>query len=271
MIKLFATDLDGTLISSGNRVKEKDAKAIRKAHEKGAEIVIATGRNYSELPETVTELPVRYFVTANGSELYDREEDRIISNDCLTFAQAKEIMDRGAAMKSYAMYYVGRTVYCSSNFSQYTDKLEEGLSWKILEKNFIRRDDLNLFDDTEKGKIMKIVLLFDSEEERDRARPSFTDLESEIEICASCPDNIEFNPKNVSKGKQIKTLMEILSVKEDEVATMGDGDNDVSMLEITKNSFAPKECTEKVKKTAQTITCESGECAVAEAISILFD
>ena len=271
MVKLIAMDLDGTLISSGNTVKEKDAQAIIKAHEEGAEIVIATGRNYSELPECVTKLPVRFFVTANGSELYDRDHDEILSLECLSYEDACEVMERGRKNNNYAMYYVGRKVYCSTNFTQYTDKLEEGLSWKILEKGFIRRDYLEEFSDEDKKKIMKIVLLFDSEEIRDAQRYMFDDLKERIEICASCPDNMEFNPKGVSKGKAIKKIMDILNLRPEEIATMGDGENDIPMLEITPNSFAPEKCTMGVRKTAKTILCDASDCAVSEMISILLN
>ena len=179
-------------------------------------------------------------------------------------------MRRCKELGCYAMYYVGRKVYCTSNFREYTDKLEEGLSWKILEKGFIRCDNLDDLLPEAENAVMKIVLLFDSEEERDEKRPLFNDLEDRTEICASCPDNIEFNPKGVSKGRALSKITELHNIKSSEIATIGDGDNDIPMLEMTQNSFAPKGATPLVKKTANDIGCNSSDCAVAEVIKKLF-
>ena len=44
MYKLVAIDLDGTLLNSYGEVSEKNKEAIQKAKNKGAEIVIASGR-----------------------------------------------------------------------------------------------------------------------------------------------------------------------------------------------------------------------------------
>ena len=45
--KLIAVDMDGTLLGSDGRVSERNLAALRLAHERGAEVVIATGRRHS--------------------------------------------------------------------------------------------------------------------------------------------------------------------------------------------------------------------------------
>ncbi|HAY61345.1 MAG TPA: Cof-type HAD-IIB family hydrolase, partial [Acidaminococcaceae bacterium] len=45
-IKLIASDMDGTLLSSGIAISEKNKDAIRKAVDSGIVFLIATGRMY---------------------------------------------------------------------------------------------------------------------------------------------------------------------------------------------------------------------------------
>ena len=46
-IKLIALDLDGTLLGSDEKLVSKNKKIIKKLHEKGIKIVIATGRPFN--------------------------------------------------------------------------------------------------------------------------------------------------------------------------------------------------------------------------------
>ena len=43
-MKLFATDLDGTLLDREGRVRPEDKEAIRAARARGVKVTIATGR-----------------------------------------------------------------------------------------------------------------------------------------------------------------------------------------------------------------------------------
>lgn len=49
MIKLFATDLDGTLLNRNSQVSPENAAAIQRAKQEGLEVTIATGRVYSDV------------------------------------------------------------------------------------------------------------------------------------------------------------------------------------------------------------------------------
>ena len=83
-IKLIAFDLDGTLLGEDNRISDENFNVLAFAAERGVSLVVATGRNYSEVPPRVRELPIRYFITANGGYVYDREEDKVLYSHCLT-------------------------------------------------------------------------------------------------------------------------------------------------------------------------------------------
>ena len=81
--RLFAFDLDGTMLQKGNRLTPAAENALQKAHEAGILTVPATGRLRDFLPPCLTALPfIRYAITSNGAAVYDLKTGELLSS-CL--------------------------------------------------------------------------------------------------------------------------------------------------------------------------------------------
>lgn len=65
-IRLIAFDLDGTLLTSQNRMTHRSRTALERAARAGVALVPATGRIFRSIPEEVRALPFRYAICANG-------------------------------------------------------------------------------------------------------------------------------------------------------------------------------------------------------------
>ena len=87
-----------------------------------------------------------------------------------------------------------------------------------------------------------------------------------IEIVSSENDGIDITLKNVSKGNAVKILANYYNLSLDNIAVFGDNDNDISMLNVTKNSFAMGNATEEVKNIASFVIDSNNEDGVAKAI-----
>lgn len=71
MIKMIASDLDGTLLLDSRTVSARNRMALTRAAASGIEVVIASGRVLTSLPESVFRIPgVRYAITSNGAAIY---------------------------------------------------------------------------------------------------------------------------------------------------------------------------------------------------------
>ena len=79
-IKLLASDLDGTLMSSDHiTVAQRTKNALWSAHEKGIKIAIATGRALNFTAGVTAQVPfVDYVVCSNGASVYDRNNKKFI-------------------------------------------------------------------------------------------------------------------------------------------------------------------------------------------------
>ena len=93
-IRIIALDLDGTLLDSEKRLSEANRDALARAAEKGVLIVPTTGRFFGMMPPAVRDLPfVRYAITINGAQVYDRETDTAIVKDEIPLDMALRVME----------------------------------------------------------------------------------------------------------------------------------------------------------------------------------
>ncbi|MGN0363204.1 MAG: HAD-IIB family hydrolase [Bilifractor sp.] len=84
MIKLLALDLDGTTLLDSRSISEGNRRALSRISASGTEVVIASGRVLTSLPESVFQIPgIRYAITSNGAAIY-----RIPSEDEAAAAQS---------------------------------------------------------------------------------------------------------------------------------------------------------------------------------------
>lgn len=272
-IKLIAFDLDGTLLGEDNCISEGNFNALASAARQGVSLVVATGRNYSEVPPRVKELPIRYFITANGSYVYDRAEDRVLYSRCLTLEQAEYIISLSKIFGGYSMFYINRNVYASTDFRDYIKTLPDASVYEALAQNFIFCDNISEVSGADTY-TQKVVLFFKENENRSRMlqKVEYEDGRlHEFEISSSYMNNIEFNSKGVNKGVGLKIIMNILGVDAGQVAAIGDSGNDISMLKLSGHPFAVANAAEEVKRCipSANIMRSNTECGVAQMVELL--
>lgn len=77
----------------------------------------------------------------------------------------------------------------------------------------------------------------------------------------------DITSKKVSKGNAVKRICEYLKIKPEEIITIGDGENDISMFEITPNSIAMGNSSKQVKEKAKYETKSNDENGVAKVLN----
>ena len=92
-VKIIALDLDGTLLDSSKNLSESNRVALERAAAAGIHVVPTTGRFFGMMPECIRSLPfVRYAITVNGAQVYDRETDTAIVREEIPLATALGLM-----------------------------------------------------------------------------------------------------------------------------------------------------------------------------------
>ena len=90
----IATDLDGTLLRSDQRISPRTRDAIARAEDMGLMVVIATGRPPRWIAPVVEQLGERGLVVcANGATVYDPAQHRIVHRNDISPEVALSIVD----------------------------------------------------------------------------------------------------------------------------------------------------------------------------------
>ena len=89
---------------------------------------------------------------------------------------------------------------------------------------------------------------------------------SSLNITKSIEDCIDVMSKNVSKGKALSDLTSKLGIEPEEVAAVGDGNNDLEMIKFAGRSAAVANAETEIKENADYITASNDEHGVAEFI-----
>ena len=269
MIKIIASDMDGTLITHEGIIPERNINAIKKAIEKGVLFVPATGRTHSTIPPTVMDnFNIKYTISSNGASVYDMENKKFIYNNLMDKNIAKDILD-------YVLKYdVVTEVYCNGDgfFPRYfLDRLEEvGVPTQFAgfyKKQKMAVDDIYAVVENSENGIEKINIPWIKPEVRAELLANLKrDWGDKIYITSSMPNNIELCSKTTNKGDGLKHLCDILGIKPEEAMAIGDNLNDLEMIEFAGVGVAMENGADEVKEIANFTTINNVDGGVGFAI-----
>ena len=111
-IRLVALDLDGTVFNDEKEITPRTLEAIRAAIAKGVDVIPATGRVASGVPEAFLRIPgVRYALTSNGASVVELSTGKPLVNLPFDAALASDIYDIVAAMGGAMGIFIGGKAY----------------------------------------------------------------------------------------------------------------------------------------------------------------
>lgn len=264
MIKLFASDLDGTLLNAFHMVDAKILSAIREVTESGAHFTVATGRTFRTAGDFGFAGVDNEVVCANGSLVLDRE-GRVIHHGTVDAAVLEEML---LSFPQVCFECVGleRTFVTGTPEEREAGFKKDNLFRRIVLAGMRARTA----DDSEQPLYAQSpARILEQDICKVNARIADAGLERELHaFLAGHADkvvNTPFDPvmfeitdARVNKGASIAWLADYLGIRSEEVAVYGDGGNDLVMLEHFENSFATSNGSDDAKAAAGTVI---GSCA----------
>ena len=285
MYKLIAVDLDGTLLNSYGNISEKNKNSIKKSMEKGAEVVIASGRPVSSAKAYANEAGAnKYVICGNGSVLYDIQKEQILYNksiDKQKVLQIIKICEENSIF--YSIYTENLTIAKSLNYNilfynNENKKMPDDKKTNIKIINNIYK----YLEDNPNTEILKITVCdensiifggivkrlkeikdIDVLEVQHMARKVITSGTKEIEIEYHYT---EITSKNVNKWNAIEKLADILKIEKEEIMAIGDNMNDKEMIENAGLGIIMENSAPYMKKFADKVVSNNNEDGVSEAL-----
>lgn len=281
MIKMIASDMDGTLLTSHLSISEKNKEAVLAAQEQGIEFMVATGRAYTEAKPPLEEMGIHCgMITGNGAQAFDADGNVIFTID-IDKKTAKEVMAIFRENNLYFEIMTSQGVY-SDNQPQRLENFATMLAENIPHITFkmaiamasthinmlpvIYTESYETLIENPEMDILKFITF--SEDGQEVLQPIAEKISQlgEVHVTSSFPNNIEVNHRDAQKGVAVSRLAKERGIDLADVMAIGDNFNDVSMLEIAGVSFAMGNAEDGVKKIAKYIAETNVNDGVGKAI-----
>lgn len=270
-VRIIGLDLDGTLFRSDKTISPRVKAVLKRAADKGIEIVPASGRSYEGIPARVKELPgVHYLVTTNGADVYTIDGQRLYSRSmpCPDAADiTRRIIDRQVVVGAYidGKGYMERSQYELAErldtedfvleYFRTTRTLVDGLPEFILENN-------------RPVQIITPTFYGIPENVRKEITELVKDYDNMIYVYGG-PANIDISHPEASKGFGITELARIKGIDPSYTAAFGDSENDADMLRKAGFGFAMANGDKYAYEAADFIARCNDDDGVADAIEKL--
>ncbi|KAG5524784.1 hypothetical protein RHGRI_031448 [Rhododendron griersonianum] len=115
--------------------------------------------------------------------------------------------------------------------------------------------------------IQKLIFLDTAEGVATALRPYWAEATKDrATVVQAVPDMLEIVPSGTSKGNGVRMLLDQLGASPEEIMAIGDGENDVEMLELASLGIALSNGSDKAKAVANVIGVSNDEDGVADAI-----
>ncbi len=221
MIKLIASDLDGTLLLEGRKeLTQRQTAAIRGVMDKGIIFAAASGRPCKSLENL--------FAPAGDGMLYIAENGALIKYRGQILA--KWPMTRELAIDIAKDIYAreGCEVLISGEVKSYIRPKSEAYLHRMTQVVKYDCKVIQDFDEIEED-IIKVAVCNMSGIEADSGY--FHSRWDDVSKCAvSGPMYMDFTMPGINKGVALRAVQELLKIKPEECMAFGDNFNDVEML-----------------------------------------
>ncbi len=266
-ISLVATDLDGTLLLQNKHISKRTYDVLKKANENGVHVVIATGRSFSALPESIFKIDgMRYVVTSNGANIIDLKDNEVIYKNCIDVAQIPKIINFLKGRPYILEVFTGGKAYMSkSDYDKFRSRTIDFRPIEYVLQTRIPIADIFEFTSKNASAIENININFDSLSDKPKAYEELLKFDN-ITVTTSFDFNLEIGGNTTSKGDALNFLTQMLGLTSKNVLSIGDNPNDSSMLGFSEIAVAVENAHEDIIKLADHITSSNDEDGVAKAV-----
>lgn len=262
-------DMDGTLLNSKSTINLSTAKALREATSRGVKIIIATGKTRPAVVNLlkvvglagrdgiVSEFSPGVFLQGllvygrEGREIFRRNLDLNVCREAFSYSLKQKVPliafseDRCLTLFEHPLVDTLHTVYSEpkAEIIPTVEQLVAGVD------------------------IQKLIFLDTAEGVATTLRPYWAEATGDLaSVVQAVPDMLEIVPFGTSKGSGVRMLLDHFGASPNEVMAIGDGENDVEMLELASLGVALSNGSEKAKAAADVIGLSNDEDGAADAI-----
>jgi Cof subfamily protein (haloacid dehalogenase superfamily) len=243
MIKLIASDLDGTLLQNNSQsISKRMLEIIEQLHEKGILFVAASGRQYPNLYR-LFEPASKYmaFICENGGLV--KYQDKVISKIPMERELGIQLMKDIWNTEGCEVLLSGEnTSYLKPKAESYLHRMRD-----VVKNNVTVVEDLYQV----KEDFIKISVYEESGIVAGHGSYFTNKWQDKFKCTISGHGWLDFTAPNVNKGTALASLTSKLSIDISETMAFGDNYNDLEMLSLVGHGYVMENAVEDIKRRYQ--------------------
>lgn len=263
MVKLVASDLDGTIIDKNNSIMANNFKAFDDLHKHNMNFVVCTGKTYPITKKMCSEINAKFGIFGNGNLIMDLENEKVLYKNLLSTSEVISCIEVAKKHNMHVHIYTETEViteqlkYLDLRNHNLQDSHESGLSFKIV-NNITDYIELN------NPEIFKLVISDDfstksvKEEIENKLDLSITTIRKFGEYKDFIIDKeyeyLDITSKNTNKQVALEFLGNYLNISPNEMLTIGDNLNDFDMIQKAGIGVAVANAYDELKEVAKYTT-----------------
>ena len=265
MIKLVASDLDGTIIDKNNSIYDNNFKAIEDLNNHKMNFVICTGKTYPISKRVCKKINANYGIFGNGNQIINLKTGEEIYRNLLSKDTVLKCIDIAKKHGLHIHIYTDTNVISEEllyldlrNYKLQTNtKLESSMEFNIVDniKDFVLNNNISVCklvvtSPTSTLEVKQEILdSLDVDVSTIKKFGDYKDLIINKEY-----EYIDITPKNVNKNTALEILGNHLNIKPNEMLTIGDNLNDFDMVKNAGVGVAVANAYDELKAVASFTT-----------------
>ncbi len=247
MIKMVATDIDGTILRGDFGFSPAVKSCVKDLCEHGVKVVLVTGRMHCAALKLANELGLNTpIVSYQGGMIKENSLDgKVYYNKYLEPEYARKIINWARENGIHINLYMDDVLYVEKDdeiIRRYTEA--RYISYKV-----------SLFNDLKFEKINKILLIDYANPEKVNQWVKYLNKEyPQLYVVTSTPYFCEISHPDAKKSTAVEYLCKLWDIKQEEVLTIGDQNNDIELLKAGGIKVAMGNATDELKACADYIT-----------------
>lgn len=255
MIRLIATDIDGTLVEEGTLdINPEYYDVIKELRNKGVRVIAASGRQRSSIEKVFAPIKDELsFISENGTAVYSKDYEFV---NTIPVEIAREYIHEARTFPGCEVMINHDNMSYFENTGIYHYMVEDyGYIGKLVD---------NIEDHLE-GTCKISVYHHNCAE--DVIGQEFMDRWGEtMDIVVSGKCWLDCTNKGGNKGTALQHFQEAYKISPDETLAFGDNINDIAMLNRASHSFAVENARDEVKEAANFVAPSYKEDGVLQVL-----
>ncbi len=263
MYRLVALDVDGTLLDPAHNLTPRNRAALQSARRHGAIICLATGKLLASVQPLVRDLGIDgEHITCNGAALMNS------ATATPAVAWALSPAQQAVALAAIHSADADMPVAWYTADAIYTDAMPGALDTTLAAYHEPAVRHVAALDNTLPPPL-KFLLTGDESRLLSLRNILLERIGADMTVVRTTSDFVEIMAPGVSKGVALGELARRLGIAREEIVAIGDGENDIPLIEAAGLGIAMGNAMPALRERASQFTLSNAEDGVAVALERL--